>query len=431
MPVITLETTPDSVQNTLPLTIGPAVEDDGTICIRDEETGHIKGLAVQAPNARAQVRFFSGKGGFCAIVNQDDLIYLGLPGGKIELPGTSVDIPGEWVKGRDASKVPTRTHTPTQTVTKQAMILGAGLATRFEPVSGDTTGYPKPGVPLLGEVSVIYAIAEHLKAHGIERILINTYYKPQVIKAQLAELSGVEVVYIDEDQPSGTAGGLAKALEMGIIDMTQPIFVVQGDAITDADISHLLNTHVAQNAAVTIGGQIVSDDEVHLYGIIETDAAGQDGQSGNITMFKEKPSLADAANSRFANAGFYILAPEVMPLLLHGWQRHKGMFDYAQHFFPLVLGSIWNNQLFNATSGDPMRFWAEAVGGYWNDIGNPRQYLESLADMAAGLVETLCPKTSAAFYDNGVVYWPNTRDLADQQQAKLTGNVIVTRRYAD
>ncbi len=386
------------------------------------------GWAKQKKNPTHLVRFFQGKGGFCAIVSNDDVIYFGLPGSRIELNDTIVEIPGEPIQGKTETLLYPNSNTPVQQVTPQAMILGAGLATRFEPISGDTTGLPKPGVPLAGEDSVIASIAKLLKKHGIKTIYINTFYKPDALKRQLAGLQGIELVYIDEDAPSGTAGGLSKALEQKMLDANAPIIIIQGDAITDADLSFLLNTHQQRHAAVTIGGQIVSDRDVHKFGIIETDASGGDGQSGNIVSFKEKPALEEAGPSRFANAGFYILAPEVFPLFLQGWkntQANQAIYDYAKDFFPLVLDAVQNRQLQDA-SGQPMGFWAQAVGGYWSDIGMPEQYIEAVHDVYAGRLSLDMPANPADFYENGIIYWPGTKALAQAAQAQLSGNVIVS-----
>jgi NDP-sugar pyrophosphorylase family protein len=311
------------------------------------------------------------------------------------------------------------------------MILGAGLATRFEPISGDTTGYPKPGVPLVGEDSVIVSIAKHLRRHGFTRILVNTFYKPDCLKQQLQAIPGIEVVFIDEAAPSGTAGGLAQALEQGKVDRNKPIFIIQGDAMTDADLSFLTNTHQSREAAVTIGGQIVSDEDVNKFGIIETDASGGDGQSGNITSFKEKPSLEEAGNSRFANSGFYLLSPEVLDLFLERWnaaKKNQALYDYAQDFFPAVLKAIQEERLTSRQTGRPMQFWAQALGGYWSDMGNPTQYVESVRDAYSGKLEIALPQNLTDYYENGIIYWPGAKALAEKEKAQLFGNIIVAKR---
>lgn len=431
--MITLEISPDilSVSSAPALDMNIQAEDsrEKTI-IQTTPDGQVLGWARQSENPKHLVRFFQGKGGFCAVVTNETLVYFGLPGSRITLPDTEVELPGEPIPGKPADLVYSLSQTPPQTVTRQAMILGAGLATRFEPVSGDTTGYPKPGVPLAGEDSVIVTIAKHLQRHGFTRLLVNTFYKPECLKTQLATISGMDVQYIDEAAPSGTAGGLLKAFQQDLVDTTQPIFIIQGDAVTDADLSFLLNTHQDRHAAVTIGGQIVPDRDVDKFGIIETDGAGTDRQSGNITSFKEKPSLAEAGPSRFANAGFYTLAPEIFPLFVETGERQLAggkLYDYANDLFPAVLSAIGSKRIRENKTGEPMPFWAQAVGGYWSDIGNPTQYIEALRDIYAGRLQIDLPANTVDFYDNGIAYWPGAKALAIQDHALLQGNVIVAR----
>lgn len=436
--MMTLDISPEALGNTsgLPFMMQSESKDDQgeSIVISRSETGEILGTAYQQPNPRHVVRFFQGKGGFCAVIYHQDIVYFALPGSRVSVQGTTVDLPGDFIGARQLSK-PLRhlKDVNPQQVTDQAMILGAGMATRFEPVSGDTTGYPKPGVPLVGEDSVIVAIAKHLRRHGFKRILVNTFYKPQSLKEQLGLIEGLDVVFIDEAAPSGTAGGLAKALEQGLVDTQKSMFIIQGDAVTDADLSLLVRAHQERRAAVTIGGQIVADQDVDKFGIIETDASGGDQQSGHITSFKEKPSLTEAGNSRFANSGFYILSPAVYPLFLKGWESKKQrqtLYDYAQDFFPTVLSAVNQNTLGDPESGKSLCFWAQVVPGYWSDIGNPAQYIETARDVYAGDVALELPTNLSDFYNEDILYWPGTKALAHQEKAKLEGNIIVARRYS-
>jgi NDP-sugar pyrophosphorylase family protein len=434
--VITLEISPDVVspEAETVLDMKTQATDDNLekTIIETAPSGEMVGWARQSQNPQHVVRFFQGKGGFCVVVSNEDIVYFGLPGSRIILPETEVELPGDFIGGKPKGMIYPQSHQTRQTVTDQAMILGAGLATRFEPISGDTTGYPKPGVPLVGEDSVIVAIAKLLRQHGFSRILINTFYKPECLKEQLAALTDVEIVYIDESAPSGTAGGLGKALQQGLVDRSKPILITQGDAITDADLSFLMATHEARGAAVTIGGQIVQDEDVHKFGIIETDASGGDGQSGNITSFKEKPSLAEAGKSRFANSGFYILSPQIFDLFsacFEARQRENKLYDYAQDFFPAVLKANLDKLILEPTSQTSMGFWAQAVGGYWSDMGNPAQYIEAVRDAYANLLEIDLPTDVSDYYENQVIYWPGTKAISQQEGAQLSGNIVVARPH--
>lgn len=438
--MITLELVPDKAQHNLPLRIetveaaAPWAQHEVVVDVAGGQ--HLAGAHQTLSPAHA-VQFFQGKSDFCAIISSQHLNYLLLPGARFESTDTLVEM-APSAQPVPPSPAPIATHNPSsppQTVTSQAMILGAGIASRFEPFSGDTTGYSKPGTPLLGDDSVIVAIAKHLKTHGIRRLLVNTFYRPEQIKQQLNAIDGLDITYTDETAPSGTAGGLAKAIEQQLVNPDEPMLIIQGDAVTNADLSFLLNTHHQQHAALTIGGQIVGDEDVHRFGMIDTDRCTDDGQSGRIVGFREKPTLVQAGPTRFANTGFYIFDPILFESFLSGYHQKiannpSALYDYACDVFPTVLTRVQAGELTHPQTGKAYTFWAQALSGYWCDIGNPTQYMTTLADIDAG---HLCDKTPEflalwqRFYNKAVVTWPGSHAFDHElKQVTLTGPCVVT-----
>src|SRR5262249_33518731 len=154
-------------------------------------------------------------------------------------PDTVLDLAGKSIKGSPIES-DLDGHTPVQRVTTQAMITGAGFSTRFEPVSGDATGYAKPSTPLIGKDSVIATSARHLHSHGIRNMFINTYYKPEILKQQMQELNEdlkkegkepIRFTFIDEQAPGGDASGLSKTLNRfkHAVNPKEPMLIVMGD----------------------------------------------------------------------------------------------------------------------------------------------------------------------------------------------------------
>ncbi len=380
----------------------------------------------QVEDATTQVRFLNEKGGFFGIVKTGQLTYIALPGSQIRLNDTQLDMPGDIIQGRVSSPQIPQKPAQIQTVTDQAMILGAGLASRFVPVSGDVTGYSKPSAPLVGEDSVITMLARHLQSHGIRKIIINTFYKPDVLKAQLAAVEGLEFIYIDEDQPSGTAGGLVKALEQNRIDPDKPILIMQGDAVTNANLSAFLNAHRQQDPLVSIGVRHISDDQVSQMAIVVTDRSHADEESGFVLSFKEKPTLAEAGPSRLGSIGFYVLSPQVYPLFLEAGQRKwqtSPEFDYAMDFFPGLLAQ-------HDEAADPKRpIYAQMLQEpfYWSDIGRPDQYISTVRDIYAGYLGFPMPEAIHNYYDHGIIFWSSAHAPAKAQNAVLKGNIIVLK----
>jgi NDP-sugar pyrophosphorylase family protein len=412
--------------------------------IRDTQTGQCLGRLHRREDATHRVELFWGKGGFMGMVTSPKGgHYFALPGSSVCVGGVELSLAGQPITGNPAKQpAESKAYTP-QAYSMQATILGAGLATRFERISGDSTHYSKPAVPLSGHRSVIECIANRLVAHGFRNIIVNTFFKPESLMASLSRCQEGQVAYIHESEPSGTAGGLRKMLTESqyqpLLDLNQPLLVVQGDSVTDADFSALMEAHVSQGALLTIGCQWVDEQDVDKFGIIVTDQSGADGQSGKIAAFQEKPKREEA-KSRLANTGFYIFSPRCFPLIVEIYNdvlataqqkaRQAGAplpteaaLDFATDIFPVILERSQAQPELGA-------FWAQKVDGYWSDIGNPVQYLETIHDLYAGKVQIPLPEETSLYYRDGIIYWEGAQAMAESEQAVLQGNVLVALPFA-
>ncbi len=411
--------------------------------IIDRQSGECLGQVSQSPDSQHAVELFWGKGGFMGLITSPlDVKYFALPGGTVQVQGTSLQLEGSPITS-NATKART-THQPVQPQqhSLQASILGAGLATRFERISGDSTDYSKPAVPVVGHRSVIECIANGLAQHGFTHLLVNTFFKPVSLKHNLSRCDAKQVQYIDESEPSGTAGGLRKMLTdpqfAGLLDESKSLLIVQGDSVTDADFSSLMEAHMAHGALVTIGCQPVAEKDVDKFGIIVTDCSGEDGQSGRIVGFQEKPKLEEA-KSRLGNTGFYIFSPQSYPIIKETYAQllqqaqaaaqakqepvpSEVAMDFAMDVFPAILKRTQEDASVGA-------FWAQTVTGYWSDIGNPSQYLETVHDIYAGKVNFPLPEALSQYYRDGVIFWEGAAAIADQEGAELKGNVVVAKPF--
>jgi mannose-1-phosphate guanylyltransferase len=148
----------------------------------------------------------------------------------------------------------------------QALILAAGLGTRFRPLSSVRA---KAAVPVAGR-PLIHRIVSWLAAYGVRHLVINLHHRPETIAREVGDGShlGVTVRYSWEQPILGSAGGPRKALQL--ID-DDPFFIVNGDTLTDLDLHALSQSHTASGAKVTMalvrnpdpmryGGVIVAED---------------------------------------------------------------------------------------------------------------------------------------------------------------------------
>lgn len=192
----------------------------------------------------------------------------------------------------------------------KAMILGAGKGTRVWPI---TKTVPKPMISIFGK-PLMESIIEHLKRFDVTDVVVNTSYLAPVIENYFRDghQFGVNISYSYEGKfedgklvsaPIGSAGGMRKIQDFsGFFDET--FVVLCGDALIDVDLGEVLKFHKERKSIATIVTKPVPMDEVHKYGVVETD------DTGRVLQFQEKPS-AEEAVSNCINTGIYIFEPEI------------------------------------------------------------------------------------------------------------------------
>jgi mannose-1-phosphate guanylyltransferase len=323
-------------------------------------------------------------------------------------------------------------------------MLGAGIGTRTEPLAGETGFHAKPALPLVGRESVATALINQMVRHGVTNIGVNTFFKPEQVKQSIFKelLPGGNVHFLDEKELTGPAGPLAKLLldpkHQAGLDTSKHLLMVQGDAVTDVNFSSLLRKHQKSGALITIGCQEVPLHDVDKFGIIVTDKSGEDGSSGKILSFQEKPKQSEA-KSRLANTGFYLFSPKVWPILKEMAQQYdkdvleplrkaghkeipqKYHWDFGYHVFPQLLKKVTEDPSLGS-------FHAQKTTGYWNDIGNPTEYFKTVHKIMDGKTDLRFPKNSGFERENGVLFWPGTKEITQKHGAQLSGNVLVMKK---
>lgn len=226
------------------------------------------------------------------------------------------------------------------------MVLAAGLGTRLRPI---TFELPKPMVPVLDRPVMAHTL-DLLRRHGIDRIVANIHYFPDVIRGYF----GDELTYLHEPELLGTAGGVRNAREyLG----DEPFVVISGDALTDLDVTRLVERHVAAGGVATISVTRVTDTSE--YGVVLHD------RDGRVTGFQEKPD-PDEALSDLANCGIYVFSPEVFDYF-----PDTPFVDFAHDVFPRLLEH-------------DVPFHIHEIDGYWNDVGSIDELRNGTFDALTG-----------------------------------------------
>ncbi len=175
------------------------------------------------------------------------------------------------------------------------LLMAGGFGKRMMPY---TETRPKPMLEVAGKPLLQHAV-ERAAADGFRKFLISLHYLPQVIRDHFGDgrAFDVEIDYVMEDTPLGTAG----ALSLMRSRPTAPMIIANGDILTDVRFSDMLEFHRSFGA---MGTMAVREHHYHNpFGVVQTDGMV-------ITGFEEKPVWRTKIN-----AGLYVLSPEALDLL--------------------------------------------------------------------------------------------------------------------
>ncbi len=151
--------------------------------------------------------------------------------------------------------------------------------------------------------TVIEHILDHLHGQGISRVvLLAGRNRSEIEKVLDEDYRGMELEYVTEDTPRGTAAALEHAEEK--ID-GQSFVLLNGHVITDVDLEEMLVVHREEDAVATMALTTVEDPS--SYGVARL-------KGRRILGFEEKPSPGQEP-SRLINAGTYVLEPGIFDRL--------------------------------------------------------------------------------------------------------------------
>lgn len=183
------------------------------------------------------------------------------------------------------------------------VVMAGGRGTRLLP---HTEHCPKPLLPVGGK-PMLEHIIERAKAEGFRRFVLAIHYLGYMIEDHFGDGAKwqVEIEYLREQQPLGTAGAL------GLLKRRPdaPFLVINGDVLTDIRYGELLDFHCRHDAAGTMAVRL--HEWQHPFGVVKTKGV-------DIIGFEEKP-----VSRSHINAGIYVLEPKALDLL--GQDEHCDM----------------------------------------------------------------------------------------------------------
>jgi mannose-1-phosphate guanylyltransferase/phosphomannomutase len=234
--------------------------------------------------------------------------------------------------------------------------MAGGEGTRLRPM---TANQPKPMLPVANR-PIMEHVLRLLKRHGFDETIVTVQFLAALVRNYFGdgEEFGMSLQYANEEMPLGTAGSVRNA-EDALRD--EPFLVISGDALTDMDLTAMVNFHKEKGALVTVG--LARMPNPLEFGIVITQEDGQ------IQRFLEKPTWGQVFSDT-VNTGLYVMEPEVLAEVPPG-----EMVDWSGDVFPNLL-----------KRGAPL--FGYISDGYWEDVGTHESYLKAQADVLDRRVQT-------------------------------------------
>jgi mannose-1-phosphate guanylyltransferase len=224
----------------------------------------------------------------------------------------------------------------------QAVILAGGQGTRLRPL---TLTCPKPLLPV-GNVPIVRRIIDKLPRDVDEVVLAVNYRLEQLAEYFREHDVGRNVTLVEEKEPLGTAGAIKNVEDH--VDGTFLVF--NGDVLDSLNVDAFRAFHARTTGVGSIALWKVSDPR--HFGVM-------DMRGERILRFVEKPETKEQAPSDLANAGTYILEPEVFDIIPAGKP-----VSIERETFPQLLA-------------EGRKLHGMPFTGYWVDCGRPETFLKA------------------------------------------------------
>lgn len=227
-------------------------------------------------------------------------------------------------------------------MSKRAIILAGGKGARLRPY---TVVLPKPLMPV-GDYPVLEIIIRQLAFHGFNHITLTVNHQAEIIKAFCGDGSkwNVHIDYSYENKPLSTMGPLTL-----INDLPEHFLVMNGDVLTDLDLSGFFDFHVKNGKIFTISAY--NRSETSEYGVLENN------ESNILTRFIEKPK-----RDLTVCMGINMMSRNILNFI-----PEDTFFGFDHLMYTLLEKK--------------QEVLIHKYDGYWLDIGRPDDYMKAIDDL--------------------------------------------------
>lgn len=219
----------------------------------------------------------------------------------------------------------------------KAVLLAGGFGKRLLPFTKDI---PKPMIKVAGKPLLEHTI-NYFRKYNIREFIISLYYLSEKITQYFGDGSkfGVDIRYIFEKRPLGTAGAVKLAEKY----LSEPFIVSYADVIRNTPLDRMINSYKQRNPTLSIA--VYKNYSISFKSSVIFD------KNYNIIGFEEKRrKRGNLIEYVWSNASLYICNPKIFSYIPEAIQQ-----DFASNIFPQII----SKELFLAFPYD----------GYCFDIG--------------------------------------------------------------
>ena len=215
------------------------------------------------------------------------------------------------------------------------VIMAGGRGKRLSPL---TDLNPKPMLKI-SDKPLLEHIIDYLIKFGIRRIFLSVNYLSDKIIKYFGDgkNKGIEIIYIHENNPLGTAGSLSLIKSK----ITNHLLLLNGDILTNVNLEKLYLSLIKSNSDMIISSKDYTVDIPYAVFDLKNDF---------VKRLSEKPKY-----QYMTNAGVYMFKKEIIDLIP------------INEFFNMT-------DLISLMLDKKLKIKHQKIDGFWIDIGNPKDY---------------------------------------------------------
>jgi glucose-1-phosphate adenylyltransferase len=267
--------------------------------------------------------------------------------------------------------------------------MGGGRGTRLSPLTDKRS---KPAVPLGGKYRLVDIPISNCLNSGIGHIFVLTQFNSESLNRHITDaykfdhFAGDFVQVLAAQQTSGdatwyqgTADAVRKNMDHFLERPYDYFLILSGDQLYRMDFLKMLDSHIKNEADLSIATTPVGRDTAPAFGILHTDTANQ------ITRFVEKPkepALLDELRMPTS-----LLKDNALPLDAERFQASMGIYIFNRRVLQECLDNDlddFGHDIIPAAIKD-RRVFSYIFEGYWEDIGTIKSFHQANLDLTENI----------------------------------------------